>query len=63
MEDITPGKDFTYTLSRALFEKINAAFFNRTMATVDSVVSEAGISEEDINDIVCYCLCLHVPPM
>jgi L1 cell adhesion molecule like protein len=52
VEDITPGKDFTYTLSRALFEKINAAFFNRTMATVDSVVTEAGISEEDINDIV-----------
>ena len=52
VEDLITGTDFTYTLSRALFEKLNSKFFARTMETVEAVLADAGISENDIHDIV-----------
>lgn len=52
VEDIIPGTDFTHNMSRALFERLNAKHFARTMETVDAVLADAAIGDGDIHDVV-----------
>jgi molecular chaperone DnaK (HSP70) len=46
------GKDFSTTISRAKFEELNMDLFKKTMAPVTQVLKDAGISKDDIDEIL-----------
>jgi len=44
--------DFTYTLTRAKFESLNAAYFTKCLETVKKVLKDAKLKPSEIDDIV-----------
>ncbi|KAL2271087.1 hypothetical protein VTJ83DRAFT_458 [Remersonia thermophila] len=46
------GEDFSETLTRAKFEEINMALFQRTLGPVERVLKDAGVDRKDVTDIV-----------
>jgi molecular chaperone DnaK (HSP70) len=49
---LADGKDFSTTISRAKFEELNIDLFKKTMAPVTQVLKDAGVSKEDIDQII-----------
>jgi L1 cell adhesion molecule like protein len=52
IDSLFEGKDFSASLTRAKFESLCADFFTRTMAPVDQVLKDSGLSKNDIHEIV-----------
>jgi endoplasmic reticulum chaperone BiP len=52
IEDIVPGHDLSETLTRARFEELNIDLFKKTMGPVKRVMEDAGLSKDDIHEIV-----------
>jgi molecular chaperone DnaK (HSP70) len=52
IEALCEGVDFSHTVTRAKFEEINADLFKKTMAPVDQVLKDAGMTKKDIDEIV-----------
>lgn len=51
IKDFQGGKDFSETLTRAMFEEVNMDLFRKTMKPVQQVLSDTNIRREDINDV------------
>lgn len=51
IEAFESGHDFSDVLTRAKFEEINSDLFKRTMAPVDRVLKDAGVSKTDVDDV------------
>jgi len=49
---LADGKDFSTTISHAKFEELNIDLFKKTMAPVTHVLKDAGISIEDVDQII-----------
>lgn len=52
IEGLVEGLDFTETLTRAKFEELNKALFEKTMKPVQQVLTEGGKSKSEIDEIV-----------
>ena len=52
VDSIHEGTDFTMTLTRAKFESLCLDIFQRTMAPVDQVMKDSGLSKSQIDEIV-----------
>ncbi|KAL0221382.1 hypothetical protein RCL1_001236 [Eukaryota sp. TZLM3-RCL] len=52
IDSLYDGIDFSYTLTRAKFEELNADLFKRTLKPVERVLKDAGVSKSDVHDIV-----------
>jgi endoplasmic reticulum chaperone BiP len=52
IDDIVPGHDLSETLTRARFEELNNDLFKKTMGPVTRVMQDAGLSKDEINEIV-----------
>lgn len=51
-EALSNGIDFSSTISRAKFEELNIDLFKKTLAPVTQVLKDAGMSKEDVDQIV-----------
>ena len=51
-EALANGEDFTTTLSRAKFEELNLDLFKKTMTPVTQVLKDAGMSKNDVHQII-----------
>jgi len=51
-EALYQGIDFTTTISRAKFEALNQDLFQKTMIPVTQVLKDAGLSKNDIDEII-----------
>jgi molecular chaperone DnaK (HSP70) len=51
-EALSGGIDFSTTISRAKFEELNLDLFKKTMAPVTQVLKDAGMSKNDIDEII-----------
>ena len=51
-EALTNGQDFSTTISRAKFEELNLDLFKKTMIPVTQVLKDAGMSKNDIDQII-----------
>lgn len=49
---LSGGKDFSMTISRAKFEELNLDLFKKTMAPVTQVLKDAGVSKQDVDQII-----------
>lgn len=52
IEDLIPGYDLSETLSRAKFEELNDAIFERTILPVKRVLADAEMDVEDVHQII-----------
>jgi len=52
IDSLYEGIDFNTTITRAKFEDLNMSFFKQTMAPVDQVLKDAGVSKSQVDDIV-----------
>jgi heat shock protein 5 len=52
IENLADGFDLSETLTRARFEELNHDLFQKTMGPVKRVLEDAGMSKEDIDEIV-----------
>ncbi|KAK3329431.1 putative Hsp70 chaperone BiP/Kar2 [Apodospora peruviana] len=52
IDGLFDGVDFSETLTRARFEELNLDLFKRTLKPVEQVLKDAGVSKEDVGDIV-----------
>jgi len=52
IDDLVSGFDFSETLTRARFEEINNDLFSQTMGPVAQALKDAGLSKDDIHEIV-----------
>jgi endoplasmic reticulum chaperone BiP len=52
VESLYDGIDFSETLTRARFEDLNIDLFKKTMAPVSRVLSDAGLSKSEIDEVV-----------
>lgn len=52
IESLYKGIDFSYRLTRAKFEQLNTDLFQKTLRPVEQVLKDAGISKNEVNDIV-----------
>lgn len=52
IDSLSDGVDFRSVLSRARFEELCGAFFQRTLAPVEAVLRDAKMSKGDIDDVV-----------
>merc|ERR1712023_208545 len=52
VESLYDGIDFSETLTRARFEDLNIDLFKKTMAPVSRVLSDAGLSKSEVDEIV-----------
>jgi len=52
IDDLIDGQDFSQTLSRAKFEELNMELFRSTMKPVKAALKDAGISPEDVDEII-----------
>ncbi|TPX65598.1 hypothetical protein SpCBS45565_g05072 [Spizellomyces sp. 'palustris'] len=52
IESFHDGQDLSETLTRAKFEELNLDLFKKTMKPVEKVLKDAGLSKNDIQDIV-----------
>lgn len=51
-EALTNGQDFSTTISRAKFEELNLDLFKKTMIPVTQVLKDAGMSKNDVDQII-----------
>jgi molecular chaperone DnaK (HSP70) len=51
-EALAQGVDFTTTLSRAKFEELNMDLFQKTLLPVTQVLKDAGMSKEEVEQII-----------
>lgn len=52
IESFFEGQDFSETLTRAKFEELNMDLFRKTMKPVESVLKDAKVKKDKIDDIV-----------
>ncbi|KAG9076942.1 ATPase with role in protein import into the ER [Ceratobasidium sp. UAMH 11750] len=52
IESFEGGNDFSAILTRAKFEELNLELFQRTLAPVEKVLQDMGLSPKDIDDVV-----------
>lgn len=52
IESLYDGIDFSETLTRATFEKLNMELFKKTLEPVKKVLDDAGLKKTDIDEIV-----------
>ena len=52
IDSFLDGEDFLFTLSRALFEKINADLFTKSIQILKQTVEDSKFSKSDIDDVV-----------
>ncbi|KAJ1569686.1 ATPase with role in protein import into the ER [Cladochytrium tenue] len=52
IESFTDGDDFSETLTRAKFEELNLDLFKKTLKPVEKVLKDAGLSKNEIHEIV-----------
>ncbi|KAI9915402.1 hypothetical protein PsorP6_008122 [Peronosclerospora sorghi] len=52
IESLIDGEDFTESLSRARFEKLNEDLFKKTLGPVQKVMEDAGMKKSEIHEIV-----------
>jgi len=52
VDAVSDGEDLTVSLTRSKFEQICASYFERTLPIVTSVLKEAGLKKEQVDDIV-----------
>ncbi|CAO3646646.1 unnamed protein product [Cunninghamella echinulata] len=52
IESFFKGKDFSETLSRAKFEELNNDLFRKTLKPVEQVLKDAGVTKDQVDDIV-----------
>ncbi|KAL7420720.1 ATPase with role in protein import into the ER [Cryptotrichosporon argae] len=52
IESFENGNDFSETLTRAKFEELNMDLFRKTMKPVESVLKDAGVKKDEIDDVV-----------
>jgi heat shock protein 1/8 len=52
IDSLYEGIDFVSSITRAKFESINNDLFNRTIEPLDKVLKDAGLSKNEINDVV-----------
>nr|CAH8825173.1 unnamed protein product [Trichobilharzia regenti] len=52
IESLIDGEDFSETLTRAVFEKLNMDLFTRTLEPVKKVLEDASMKKEEIDEIV-----------
>ncbi|KAK4473668.1 hypothetical protein MN116_003018 [Schistosoma mekongi] len=52
IESLIDGEDFSETLTRALFEKLNMDLFLKTLEPVKKVLEDANMKKEDIDEII-----------
>jgi L1 cell adhesion molecule like protein len=52
IDSLMDGIDFNSSITRARFEDLCADYFRKTMAPVEKVLKDAGMSKSQINDIV-----------
>lgn len=51
IESFENGNDFSETLTRAKFEELNIDLFRKTMRPVESVLKDAGVKKEEIDEV------------
>lgn len=52
VEDLMDGFDLSETLTRAKFEELNNDLFKKTLGPVANVLEDAGMTKEDVDEIV-----------
>ena len=52
IDSLYDGIDFSYNLTRAKFESLCMDIFQRTMAPVEQVLKDAGVSKDQVDEIV-----------
>jgi heat shock protein 5 len=52
IESLVNGADFSDTLTRAMFEKLNDDLFKKTLKPVENVMKDSGLKKSDIHEIV-----------
>ncbi|KAI3596980.1 heat shock protein [Moniliophthora roreri] len=52
LESFENGNDFSGTLTRAKFEALNMDLFRKTMKPVERVLKDAGVSKDEVDEIV-----------
>ncbi|KAF1334955.1 Luminal-binding protein, partial [Globisporangium splendens] len=52
IESLLDGEDFTESLSRARFEKLNEDLFKKTLGPVEKVLKDAGLKKSEVDEIV-----------
>jgi heat shock protein 5 len=52
IESLLDGEDFTESLSRARFEKLNEDLFKKTLGPVEKVMKDAGLKKSEVDEIV-----------
>ncbi|CAH8478917.1 unnamed protein product [Schistosoma curassoni] len=61
IESLIDGEDFSETLTRAAFEKINMDLFLKTLEPVKKVLEDAGMKKEDIDEVILVGGSTHIP--
>lgn len=51
-EALSNGVDFSSTISRAKFEELNSDLFKKTLVPVTQVLKDAGMSKNDVDEVV-----------
>ncbi|TMW56496.1 hypothetical protein Poli38472_006506 [Pythium oligandrum] len=52
IESLLDGEDFTESLSRARFEKLNEDLFKKTLGPVEKVLKDGGVKKVEVDEIV-----------
>jgi len=52
IDSLFEGVDYSTTLTRARFEELNMDYFRKTMAPVERVLRDAGMSKDRVHDVV-----------
>jgi len=52
IDSLFEGVDFSYTITRARFEELNMDYFRKTLAPVEAVLRDAGMSKDRVHDVV-----------
>uniref|UniRef100_K3WGL6 Luminal-binding protein 5 n=1 Tax=Globisporangium ultimum (strain ATCC 200006 / CBS 805.95 / DAOM BR144) TaxID=431595 RepID=K3WGL6_GLOUD len=52
IESLLNGEDFSETLTRARFEKLNEDLFKKTLGPVEKVLKDAGLKKSQVDEIV-----------
>eukprot|EP00934_Nitzschia_sp_Nitz4_P000513 Nitzschia sp. Nitz4//scaffold275_size25065//10967//12990//NITZ4_008333-RA/size25065-snap-gene-0.1-mRNA-1//-1//CDS//3329545300//513//frame0 len=52
LDSLVDGKDFSSKITRARFESLCMDLFKKTLEPVENVLSDAGVSKDEIDDIV-----------
>lgn len=52
LDAFVDGENFNVTLTRATFERLNQAHFERCIETVRNVLRDAGVANESVSDVV-----------